>query len=203
MSVVRISTRRERTAHHPVSVRIGGLVCRGAIKKGMNFLIVHVRFIQESARSIFCDQSTEMDAEKVSEDSARSISSTPINSHHHSRADLSGNLSSVTEKDRISHFSLIDDGKEAHNAFCPDANIAWQNLEMQLMNATIQDKELSELCFQRAIQRQSHVHTLIFERKSTGSWSSLVFLLLGVVPPSLFIFALACTIHNINIVYPQ
>ena len=139
-----------------------------------------------------------MDAEKVSEDSARSISSTPINSHHHSRADLSGNLSSVTNKDKTSYFSLIDDGKEAH-----DANIAWQNLEMQLMNATIQDKELSELCFQRAIQRQSRVHTLIFERKSTGSWSSLVFLLLGVVPASLLIFALACTIYSINIVYPQ
>jgi hypothetical protein len=157
-----------------------------------------LEFFNESARSIFCDQSTAMDAEKVSEDSARSISSTPINSHHHSRADLSGNLSSVTNKDKTSYFSLIDDGKEAH-----DANIAWQNLEMQLMNATIQDKELSELCFQRAIQRQSHVHTLIFERKSTGSWSSLVFLLLGVVPASLLIFALACTIYSINIVYPQ
>jgi hypothetical protein len=143
-----------------------------------------------------------MDAEKVAEDSARSLSSTPMNSHHHLRADLSGNLSPFIEKDKTSHFSLIDHGKEAHTV-CHDANSAWQNLEMQLMNATIQDKELSELCFQRAIQRHSHVHTLIFERKSTGSWSSLMFLLLGAVPASLFIFALACAIYSINIVYPQ
>ncbi len=148
-----------------------------------------------------------MDAQNVAvginyHDSARSLSATPLNAHQYSRAALTNSSSLLTERDKIQHFSRVDGKKEAISV-CDHDTIAWQNLEMQLMHATLQDKELSELCLQRAIAKKTQSRTLRFERKRTGSWSSLTLLLLGVVPASLFIFALACTIYSIKIVYPQ
>lgn len=148
-----------------------------------------------------------MDAQKVAtdyhiQDSARSLSATPLNAHHQSRMDARCNPPSVTEHDEFLDFLHVHKRTEKSAASDHDT-ISWQNLEMQLMHATLLDKELSELCFQRAMKKQTHLCSLRYERKSVGSWSSLAFLLLGIVPASLFVFALACTIYSIKIVYPQ
>ena len=75
-----------------------------------------------------------------------------------------------------------------------------QLLQKQLMEATLEDKRLSELCLQRAVQGPQ---TRMPERKRCGSWGSLKYLLFGIVPASLFIFALACALSHMQLEYPQ
>lgn len=139
-------------------------------------------------------------ADRMMKDSARSLSATPLYAHNNSRTDALHRPTISTEQQNVSNFSRLDD--EA-SAVCERDKIAWQNLEVQLMQATNQDKKLSELCFQRAIEKKKRVCTLRYARKNTGSWGILALLLLGVVPASLFIFALACAIYSIKIVHPQ
>lgn len=147
-----------------------------------------------------------MDCEKIAEDSTRSLSATPLNLRFNSRMDPCIKAGSRTmEKCNFSSFSSAPDVEESipvSPEFCRN-EMARNNLEKQLMQATLLDKELSEIYLQRAIQRQSHIRTRIYERKKCGSWSSLTFLLLGIVPASLFIFALACTVYHINMESPQ
>ena len=82
-------------------------------------------------------------------------------------------------------------------------DIKWHNnqlLQKQLMEATLEDKRLSELCLQRAVQGPQ---IRMPERKRCGSWGSLKYLLFGIVPASLFIFALACALSHMKLEYPQ
>jgi hypothetical protein len=153
-----------------------------------------------------------MDADRLAEDqlfeiqeSTRSLSATPLNLRFVSRADPYNDPSSSTkEKGKVSCFSsATPDVHEASAQKCGQNEILWHNLEMQLMQATMQDKALSELYLQRTIHKQSHMHTRRYERKKSGSWSSLVFLLLGILPASAVIFALVCTIYHIDIEHPQ
>ena len=82
------------------------------------------------------------------------------------------------------------------------SKIEWHNsyLQKQLIEATLQDKKLSEICLQRALQRPQ---IRISDRTRSGSWGSLKYLLFGIVPVSLFIFVLACAISHIKLEYPQ
>jgi hypothetical protein len=152
-----------------------------------------------------------MNGEKLAEDrciqeSARSQSVTPLNLRLDSNAELAHNSSSsTTQKRKNSCFSCVPEVEEASagSRDCDANPMAWNNLEMQLMQATIRDKELSELYLQRTIQKHTYLHSRLHERKKSGSWSSFIFLLLGILPASVFIFALACIVYHIDIQYPQ
>ena len=99
--------------------------------------------------------------------------------------------------------SESDDVRQREIFLRDEGEIKWHNnelLQKQLMEVTLEDKRLSELCLQRAVQGPQ---TRMPERKRCGSWGSLKYLLFGIVPASLFIFALACALSHMQLEYPQ
>jgi hypothetical protein len=167
--------------------------------------------VYEVNRSFFRGRDCNMDGEKLAEgqsiqESARSQSATPLNLRYDSNSELAHNSSSsVTRKAKNSFFSCVPEVEEAGagSQECDRNPMVWNNLEMQLMQATLRDKELSELYLQRMLQKQAYLHSRLHARKKSGSWSTFIFLLLGILPASAFIFALACTVYHIDIQYPQ
>ena len=153
--------------------------------------------------------------DELTDDNLHSAISTPLISRISSQKcsfDLRTNqlqdaLSSTQRKIEGSSSSsrMLDSmGSESDDVRQGDGGeIKWHNnqlLQKQLMEATLEDKRLSELCLQRAVQGPQ---TRMPERKRCGSWGSLKYLLFGIVPASLFIFALACALSHMQLEYPQ
>ena len=118
-------------------------------------------------------------------DDLHSVSGTPLIAHSDSFYSRTNHVSSGVQQ-------KIEDASK----------MKWHNsvLQKQLIEATLQDKKLSEICLQRALQRPQ---IRISDRTRSGSWGSLKYLLFGIVPVSLFIFVLACAISHIKLEYPQ
>jgi hypothetical protein len=151
-----------------------------------------------------------MDVDEVAEDqlvqdSARSLSATPLTARFGQRSYESHCPSSSTKQTcEIPDFLGVPDAIEASTLVQESGGdrIAWHDLEMQLMQATLEDKKMSELILERAVQRHNQTRSRMHQRKVLGSWTSLGFLIFGVVPASLFVFYLAHMVSNINLEHP-
>ena len=104
-----------------------------------------------------------MDVDEVAEDqliqdSARSLSATPLTARFGQRSYESHCPSSSTKQTcEIPDFLGVPDAIEASTLVQESGGdrIAWHDLEMQLMQATLEDKKMSELILERAIQRHN------------------------------------------------
>jgi hypothetical protein len=133
-----------------------------------------------------------IEGDQLTEDAVHSISATPLIARFHA-------------KHNDSHFSPSEIGQhfEMPSFYSDQSDNERRNLEMQLMHAMIQDKELSAISFQRAVQRKQQVHSKIHQRRKAGSRNTMTFLLLGIIPVSWFVFVLTCAVVNLNIEYPE
>jgi hypothetical protein len=147
----------------------------------------------------------EVAGDQLFQDSARSLSATPLTARFGQRSYESHCPSSSTKQTcEIPDFLGVPDAIEASTLVQESGGdrIAWHDLEMQLMQATLEDKKMSELTLERAIQRHNQTRSRIYQRRESGSWMPLVFLILGVVPASLFVFYLAHMVSRIDFEHP-
>ena len=151
-----------------------------------------------------------MDVDEVAEDqlfqdSARSLSATPLTARFGPRSyELHSQSSTTKQTCDIPDFLCVPEAIEASTLVQESGGdrIAWHDLEMQLMQATLEDKKMSELILERAVQRHNQTRSRMHQRKVLGSWTSLGFLIFGVVPASLFVFYLAHMVSSINLEHP-
>jgi hypothetical protein len=150
-----------------------------------------------------------MDVDEVAEDqpfqnSARSLSATPLTTRFGSKSYQSHSPTSPKKKHDVADFLYEPDEAIEESILVQESGgdrIAWHDLEMKLMQATLQDKKMSELNLERAIQRHNQTRSRIYQRK-VSAYRSLMFLVLGVVPASLFAFYLAYCVSHISLEYP-